>query len=261
MSNTNTTTDVVNPPKVEKPRFLGKFFDDVISFLVFFDFIQLAETIDEKKVEQALVKASKSMISLCESTGPSRGVKADGYLLDAFKGFPYSDHTKPFIIIIVIHDYNKKIQGFVTLNQEDKETAYLSLICSKVKGGGSYLIDQMKSIFSTKSQYNNINLEAVEGVANVYFNRGFKFVMIGEDKLPIMTFDLNKLRDFQDGDIEGNIENVQFYVTRYGRQVKPVNKLKTTGPMSGVNTNQGGRKRRKTHKNGNKKRRNTRRRR
>lgn len=249
----NTTSNILNPQKEEKPTFIGRYFDDTVSFLKFFKF---------NSTEQA----AESMIGLCKSTGNSRGVSASGYLLDALNGFPYSSPTKPLNTIIIIHDNvdpKPNIKGFLILNKQDNETVYLSLICSKAKGGGSYMLEHMQNIALNKN-FEKIELEAVEGVSSVYEKRGFEFVEIGPDNLPIMELKL------QNNETE---DNELYYINRFGRKIKYVRGMLNEQELSNPNKRKRGNddvneqpskkggKRRKTHKNGNKKRRNTRRRR
>jgi hypothetical protein len=293
MSNTNTTTNDVNPPKVEKPTFVGKYFDDKKSFLEYFGFT------DSKT-------ASESIIGLCQSTsgGKSVGVSSPLYLQQTI------DNDK-LVMIMVIHNYKEpapEIKGFVILYERPNNptSVYLSLICSKVKGGGSYLLENLKEQFSGNykyKKYNKIELEAVQGVGNVYLNREYQPDEITIDGYILMHLDLreqvNQLENkgFKDGNEGGDIGEVEYYVTRYGRPTsvikgslseqlrrniknkpiprtssiknKPINTTTSKIKTSTVNVenlvmigkkHKGG-KGRKTHKNGNKKRRITRRRR
>lgn len=238
-----------NTTSQEKPTFVGKYFDNTASFLEYFGFPN-TET------------ASKSMINLCISTGPSRGVQSDLYLQNLL------DNPK-LVMIMIIHDYTNTIKGFVVLKELDNTTVELSLICSKVKGGGTYLLNQVTDVFKDKfPKYKQIQLSAVKGVGQVYNKiAGYHYVEIDPDNNTTMTLDLEELRNktIDEGNEEGKI------VTRYGRKikqtgVKPIKRVLQSslknvkeGLMSGVNT-QGG-KGKKTRKNGFKKRKQTRRRR
>ena len=257
-----------NTTSQPNPTFVGKYFDDTKSFLEYFEFYD-----DDNQLSSE--EASKSMIKLCQSEGKSVGVQSPQYLQNQLDGV-----EKELVMIMIIHDYAKRIKGFVVLNEKNDNTVYLSLICSKVKGGGSYLLKQVTRVFTNDyKKYKKIELSAVKGVGQVYEKiAGYKYVEIDPDNYISMELDLEELRNktIDEGN-EGNIDqntDMEYYVTKKGRRTSitgPLTednrrtKLKSQDKMmtpSGktVYGNTGG-KRKKTRKNGFKKRRQTRRRR
>jgi hypothetical protein len=292
--NTNTTTNIVttnNEPGQalpKNPSFIGRYFESDNSGSAKDKFVNyFGKKIKNKK--EIYQNLRNKFEGLCTAVEGQKSVGTSGDYAMTVLGVDLDNNDlKPedidynLKLILVIHNLaeDRVIHGFIFLSEKDPKTIELSLICSKIKGGGSYLIENMIRVLKENyTKYDQIELQAVNGVSGVYERRGFKYTELifdGRDTLAGMKLNLKEneqqnkpfnLRGKPKEQLkpETNQTNV-FNTLRNKYKNTPIRRFTGTKSTKNVSANffknnTTGGKRRKTHKNGNKKRRITRRRR